>query len=103
MGAWQVAQQEAGVTGLHHFKADICALNKALADEASVLVSIDFNASDMLPVDQAREVAPCLNPAGPFHAILDPDLIAFARINRGDTDLLLPNAEGVTVDHSRTA
>lgn len=48
---------------LHHFKANIRAIDEALADKAFVLVSIDFNAADMLAIDHAGEKPSCLNAA----------------------------------------
>jgi hypothetical protein len=101
--SWQITQQKAGLARLHHFKANIRVVDEALADKAFVLVSIDFNAADMLAIDHAGEEATCLNPAIPYHTVFGAGLIPLTGVNGRDTDPLLANAEGVTVDHSRSA
>lgn len=103
VGCWQISQQEGGLARLHHLEANIRVLDKALADKAFVLVSIDFNAADMLAIDHAGEEATCLNPAIPYHTVFGAGLIPLTGVNGRDTDPLLANAEGVTVDHSRSA
>jgi hypothetical protein len=103
MGSWQIPQQEAGLARLHHFKANIRVVDEALADKALVLVSIDFNAADMLAIDHAGKEATCLNPTIPYHTVSGARLIPLTGVNGRDTDPLLANAEGVTVDHSRSA
>ncbi|CCF22095.1 protein of unknown function (plasmid) [Pseudorhizobium banfieldiae] len=103
VGSWQIAQQEAGLARLHHFKANIRAIDEALADKAFVLVSIDFNAADMLAIDQAGEEPSCLDAAPPYRAIPEAGLIALTSINSRNADPLLTNAEGVSINHPRLA
>jgi hypothetical protein len=103
VGSWQITQQEAGLARLHHFKANIRAIDEALADKAFVLVSIDFNAADMLAIDQAGEEPSCLDAAPPYRAIPEAGLIALTSINSRNADPLLTNAEGVSINHARLA
>jgi hypothetical protein len=57
----------------------------------------------MLSIDHAGEEPPCLDSAPPYRAVLEAGLIPLTGVNGRDTDPLLANAEGVTVDHSRSA
>lgn len=103
VGSWQITQQEAGLARLHHFEANIRVVDEALADKAFVLVSIDFNAADMLAIDHAGEEPSCLDAAPPYRAILEAGLIALTSINSRNADPLLADAEGVSINHPRSA
>lgn len=103
MGRRQIPQHRLRQSCLHHRKADIGFSNEALPHQAAILILIDDVAANVLAVDQFAKIAASCDATAPYLPVFQSGLIALASIDRRYPDSLIPDADGVAIDHAGTA